>query len=193
MKTSTKPTLTSPKQPTPKRGRAPQHRYGVTPQDMIGSTWLSLTQGQFAKIDVTDYAPLNQFNWSYMAQLGYACRTAKGNKTRYLHHDVWEMNYGPIKSGMVIDHVNGDPLDNRIENLRECSQAQNLRNRKPSKNNKLGLIGVRRTASGKFTAYCRGQYLGTFPTKESAAQAYDQVAKQLYGEFARPNFKRTYV
>ena len=84
-----------------------------------------------------------------------------------------------------IDHINGDPLDNRIKNLRVCSHKENCRNRKG--NNK----GVRQISSGKFSARitvnCKERYLGSFVTKKEALEAYNLAAKKYFGQFAKLN------
>ena len=57
---------------------------------------------------------------------------------------IWELTYGPIPDGYVIDHLDGNPLNNKIENLACKTRAGNMRNRKKPKNNKSGVVGVRR-------------------------------------------------
>lgn len=59
-----------------------------------------------------------------------------------VHVQVWEAHHGPVPNGMHIDHINGDIHDNRIENLRLATVAQNLRNAKRSSANKTGLKGL---------------------------------------------------
>jgi hypothetical protein len=95
---------------------------------------------------------------------------------------------------MVIDHANGDTLDNRKVNLRICTRADNKRNRGIPSNNTLGYKGVALTKSKKrYMARIgsgRGKhmYLGTYDTIEEAARAYDAKAKELFGEYAYLNF-----
>jgi hypothetical protein len=90
---------------------------------------------------------------------------------------------------MVVDHRNGRTLDNRRSNLRVCSRAENSRNRARNRNNKLGLKGVTQSPCGGYIAHIRvngkGQYLGYFPSPESAHHAYCEAARRLHGEFAR--------
>ena len=63
--------------------------------------------------------------------------------TRLLaHRIIWELFNGPIPDGMVIDHLNGDPWDNRIENLACKTNAQNQQNSKMHKSNTSGFKGV---------------------------------------------------
>ncbi|MGB9151637.1 MAG: HNH endonuclease [Alphaproteobacteria bacterium] len=91
-----------------------------------------------------------------------------------------------------IDHINGDTLDNRDENIRICSAAENARNRGKNRN-KIGYKGVKRAhKSARFTAtiYVEGKniHLGTRDTAEEAALLYDEAAIHHFGEFAHPNF-----
>lgn len=91
------------------------------------------------------------------------------------------------KPGETVDHINHDPLDNRRENLRICTQSQNMRNRTP----KRQYIGIRKIKGG-WTAYIslagKQQYLGLFPTPEQAAFAHDQAIKQTeFADFATMN------
>lgn len=58
------------------------------------------------------------------------------------HRVIWEMHHGDIPHGMVIDHINHNPQDNRLENLRMVSIAENARNRKTPVNNTSGFQGV---------------------------------------------------
>ena len=91
-----------------------------------------------------------------------------------------------------IDHINGDDCDNRIENLRECSHSENLRNQ----NKVFGEVpfkGVTRSSSksDRFEASIRvnrkAHYLGTFSSPQEAACAYDTAAVRFFGDFAKTN------
>tara|TARA_A100001515_G_scaffold99325_1_gene80194 strand:- start:286 stop:876 length:591 start_codon:yes stop_codon:yes gene_type:complete len=117
--------------------------------------------------------------------------------------------------GMCVDHINGDTLDNRKENLRVCSHSENLRNKRTKSTSQSGYKGVYEIKSprrkkyvskktGKVTYYehmpkkrfqayigngTGGHIkLGYYATAEEAAEAYDRKALDLYGEFARLNF-----
>lgn len=91
------------------------------------------------------------------------------------HRVVWLLEYGQWPSD-TLDHINGDRTDNRIDNLRCCTQADNLRNRCISTNNQSGVIGVHwEGARGKWRAQIEFQgkvyYLGRFSDKEEAVLA----------------------
>lgn len=92
----------------------------------------------------------------------------------------------------LVDHINGDGLDNRRVNLRAATPRENARNRRVRSDSLSGFKGVRRLSSGTWIARIevggRRVSLGSFDTAESAALAYDAAAVEHFGEFARVNF-----
>jgi len=99
----------------------------------------------------------------------------------YLAHRIgWALTQGHWPARMI-DHINGDPADNRIVNLREVTGSQNQANRGVRKDSTTGLRGVRRQRSGKWSAQIQ---IGSFSTKEEASAAYLRLAEICYGEFA---------
>lgn len=105
------------------------------------------------------------------------------------HRICFVVHHGrPIKEGMIIDHINHDHFDNRIENLREVTHSQNCMNSRARVSKKSGLPKGVSLNKGKFQAQIklnrRTQHLGTFDTPEDASAAYQAVAKELFGEFA---------
>ena len=99
--------------------------------------------------------------------------------------------------GKVVDHINGDGRDNRKENLRICTRAENARNRNTPPQGRVGYYGVHRSESFKngknYSAAIgvRGKRIyaaGLFFTAEEAAMEYDKLAKKYHGEFATLNF-----
>ena len=116
-------------------------------------------------------------------------------KTVAVHRMVWEAWEGLIPSGYQIDHIDRDKLNNHISNLRLVTPSQNQANVGKRSGNKSGFKGVyrnRRTKKESWiavikTAY-KQRYLGTFNTKEDAAKAYDESAKEEWGEAAYTNF-----
>ena len=95
-------------------------------------------------------------------------------------------------SGFVIDHINGDPRDNRKGNLRITSQTKNTYNERLKKNSTTGYKGVGiDKRNGRYFAHIHPhrsmKFLGYYNTPEEAAAAYDKAAVFYFGEFARTN------
>jgi hypothetical protein len=111
------------------------------------------------------------------------------NKLYKAHRLVWLYHYGKFPE-KHLDHINRIKTDNRIENLRECNDAENGQNQNKFSNNKSGLTGVSwHAASNKWISkICLNRkqiYLGTYEDKNEAYQAY-LTAKQQYHTF-QPN------
>lgn len=96
------------------------------------------------------------------------------------------------EQGKSCDHINGVTTDNRRENLRICSHAENMRNRKPRKT-QSGYKGVKwHKGSRVWRAFIRYEGKSYHPGQSKdpaqAAKKYDRKARELHGEFARTNF-----
>ena len=105
------------------------------------------------------------------------------------HRYIWEKHFGAIPDGVQIDHINGDRADNRIENLRLATPAQNAQNRLgANKTNKLGVKGVQQLPSGKYRVriYAEGKdkHLGTYKELELAELISNEARVKYFGEFA---------
>jgi hypothetical protein len=89
---------------------------------------------------------------------------------------------------LLIDHRDGNPSNNRWNNLRRATSSQSNANRRVPRNNACGLKGVSQDR-GRWRAriHKNGQkhHLGIFPTPQAAHAAYAKAARQLFGEFAR--------
>jgi len=119
-------------------------------------------------------------------QLGYWIIWVDG--TRYLGHRLaWLYTHGRWPKDHI-DHVNGDPSDNRLCNLREATPSQNHANERMARTNKAGRKGVA-PHRNKFVAQLgiggHRKYLGIYATPDEAAEAYASAAKAHFGEFAR--------
>lgn len=145
-----------------------------------------LTQGYVALVDDEDYEFIAQWRW-YYAQ-GYAKSIDRIEGKQRLMHRV--LTSAP--TGTDVDHANMDRLDNRRSNLRVCTRSQNLGNRSKTKGNTSGYKGVVKETNAntwKAQITCGGKslYIGGYKTKEEAAKAYNEKAKELFGPFAKIN------
>jgi hypothetical protein len=156
-------------------------------------TTIPLTKGKFAIVDDKRYESLRRHHW-YAFRSGerwYAARTVrkKGKKLNVLMHRV----IAGTRGKMDTDHINGDTLDNREMNLRICTRSQNLANQRVLPHSSM-FKGVRyHKLAKKWIAEVgeggRTIYLGLFVSEVDAAKAYDQKAKELFGEFSLSNFQ----
>ncbi len=157
---------------------------------------IKLTKDDYTLVDDADYDYLKQFRWftfiNKRNQFKYA-RTKIDNKLIYMHR----LLLGLTDPKIPVDHVNGDSLDNRRENIRVATTQLNAANRGKQKNNTSGYKGVfQRKESYYKTPRYRAMIrvnqklirLGTFEDPEEAAKAYDKAAVEHFGEFAYLNF-----
>ena len=119
------------------------------------------------------------------------------NGNIYLAHRLaWLLHYGEWPEDQI-DHINNDRADNRIENLREATHAQNGRNKSSHKDSTSRYLGVSwNKNANKWQADIRvdgkNYYLGLFVVAEDAARAYDAAAYEHFGIYANLNFPEEY-
>jgi hypothetical protein len=151
---------------------------------------ITLTKGKETIVDDEDFEELSKHKWhcshGYAAR-SYWCAPYK-HKTIFMHREIM-----CVPPEMDTDHINGNELDNRRENLRICVHAENRRNSKKNANNISGYKGVSWSKGHeKWKAVIKISYkqehLGYFKNVLDAARAYDKAAKNIFGEFARTNF-----
>ncbi len=163
--------------------------WGVPPEPPNDKVrYIPLTRGLYAIVDTKNYAWLSRYKWH--AQRGdrgntfYACRTHRGRSV-FMHREIMKPPHG-----MVVDHINGNGLDNREDNMRNCTQLQNSQNNRRA-TGKSRFKGVfPRGDKWQAAVQHNGEaiYLGLFDDEVEAAKARDRKAFELAGEFAYLNF-----
>ena len=152
---------------------------------------IELTQGKVALVDDADGVELQKHKWCAMHV--YNCWYAVRRPT---HNGPLELMHRTIldpPSGLEVDHINLDGLDNRRENLRVASRQQNSRNTRPRTNAVSRFKGVSRNLRGgrpwrgRIVVDRREIGLGYFTTEAEAALAYNEAATRLFGEYALLN------
>ena len=152
---------------------------------------IQLVNGGVAFVDDEDFEKVRGYRWYSFTRLNttYACTYNKG-RTLLMHRLIMDAH-----PGTVVDHIDHNGLNNCRQNLRLCTQQQNLWNRKKGK--KRGhswspYLGVAVLPNGRYETLMRVDgrlvYLGTFAEERDAALMYDAVARRTRGEFAALNF-----
>lgn len=149
--------------------------------EQLACVELPLTQGNVALIDATDLALVQKHTWCVARIRNYYYAVTSINRKRvYLHRLLMQ----PISSE-VVDHINRNTLDNRRVNLRKCSHAENMQNRKLQENNMSGHPGVwKEAAKKKWKAKIQRNgkiiYLGSFASKDAAIAARMEAENVIY-------------
>jgi len=165
-------------------------RYGYTFRRIY------LGEDAWTILDQQDYYRFAGFKWEIAGNDNkfYAVRNIMAGSSRTttvrLHRLIMD-----CPKDLVVDHINGDSLDNRRANLRLATQAQNLHNRKKKANTSSQFIGASFNKSHRY--WCsqikvngKSLWLGSFDNEIAAARAYDKAARMYHKEFARLNFPK---
>jgi len=136
-------------------------------------------------VDDDLYNELNKFDWHIDGQ-GYSVRNLNGMNYQ-MHNQIMG-----AKEGFIVDHKDGNPLNNQKVNLRFATRQQNMFNKKSSKNSYSKFKGVSyHIGQKKFVAKAvlnkKSFWLGSFNSELEAAEAYNNFAIEHHGEFARLN------
>lgn len=150
--------------------------------------------GSFVLLDDEDLERVMRKGWSVAEELDVS-----GNPTfRVYSTTAAKIPLGRFILGLekvsklMVDHINGDTLDNRKENLRAVTNAQNQMNRKVNSNSRTGFKGVREMSTGRFQARIVKDgvphVIGHYFNAKSAGISYDNAAREMFGSYARLNF-----
>jgi hypothetical protein len=146
-----------------------------------------------------DQRACNSFNAQFSNKIAGTIRTKEGLDYNEIqisphgkfgaHRIIWKMHYG-TEPPPIIDHIDGNGLNNKIDNLREANICQNGWNSKRSSRNRSGFKGVSfNTEKNKWRAAIhvngKTRLIGYFSTPEAAGEAYKKEAAILHGEFIR--------
>lgn len=163
---------------------------------LIGNHAKDTLDGNIMLVSKCDVEAVKKFKW-YLCKSGYpgtygTCdEMIKFSRPVSLH----QIMHGKLEKGYVVDHINRNKLDNRRENLRVCTAVQNSYNKSKPKNSTGKYKGV--TKNGKdtnptYTACVTKDgvrhEIKDIPTEENAAQIYDMMAEELFGQYAAKNF-----
>lgn len=148
-------------------------------------TLLILRSGHVVYVSTESVPKIRDYTWC-IEGTGYVMSATKGKAVK-LHRIITD-----APRGKFVDHRDGDPLNNTLDNLRICSKKQNEYNSKTRADNSSGYRGVCLiNKNGKYRAYItkdgKQTSLGVFSDKHAAAKAYNSAAEKLFGEFARLN------
>ena len=152
-----------------------------------GDSYIHLGDCAYARIDNDDIERIKTLTWRYSKD-SYAVSNRSSGRTIAMHRFLIN-----APKGMLVDHIDGNPLNNRKSNLRLATAVQNQYNRWISKANTSGFRGVSKDKrTGKWRASIRidGKKieLGLFDDLYKASEKYEEYAKVHHGEFYRSSF-----
>lgn len=141
-----------------------------------------------ALISDEDFEKVSQHNWTvFKSRDRFYAQTHSNGRVLLMHNFIMGCKW--------IDHIDRNGLNNQRDNLRKATRSQNQGNRGKQKNTKNNFKGVKQCSINRWTAYImvenKRYYLGCFKSEIEAAQAYDNKAIELRGEFAYPNLIQT--
>lgn len=133
----------------------------------------------YRKVNVCNQSSGIKVGWNHVSNGKTYKRMSYNYKFYYVHQLIYFYHHGYIPK--FVDHIDMNPLNNKIENLREVTQMQNTQNRRKSKSNTSGYKGVTYNKAGcnwtaAITFNYKRKFLGNYETPELAYQAYQKAA-----------------
>ena len=151
---------------------------------------IPLRNGVSTSLDDEDYARAKDFRWHKTAN-GYVAGTVvEGGVRRRVYLHRWLLDAQP---GQLVDHLDGNPLNNRRTNLRLATRSQNQANRRRNRTSRSRYKGVtwhqgQQRWMARLQVNGRRITIGYFADPLQAAYEYDAFARAYFGEYARLNF-----
>lgn len=151
---------------------------------------ISITKGKVTIVDDEDFERLSKNKWFLLGRYVARNKPRSDNDGKQKPLMMHRFILG-VEGKEVVDHIDGDPLNNRKSNLRICRQRENSRNRSVGLNSKSGYKGVHLVSRNRWRAYITYNYqrihIGYFKEKRDAIIAYNKAAKKYFGSFAKEN------
>jgi hypothetical protein len=153
---------------------------------------IALSRGFVALVDSDDLPLVCQYQWHVACRKStHSTRHYAEATPRYRHNILMHRLIMGAQRGDEIDHVNGNPLDNRRCNLRFCTRSQNNANQRKTRGSSRfkGVCFDKQTGKWRAQISYHGKRIkvGRFVTEEAAALAYQSIARELFPEFGTRN------
>lgn len=155
--------------------------------DEANRGWLvPLSKNCVGLVSDEDYAWVSNYNWCMLTE-SHAGGWVSGRRV-FLHSEIARRLGWIFEPGMEIDHINGNSVDNRRENLRLCSKAQNIQNRSRKRTTTLpkGVSFHKLTGKWQGRVQCNKQRTGRLFDDIKTAEIWVRAKREeLHGEYAR--------
>lgn len=143
---------------------------------------IELSRGKIALVDDVDFEWLKKYKWTLSGDGRYAIYypKRKGKRRLFLMHRV----IMSAKKEEVVDHIDGNGLNNQRKNLRKVSHRQNILNRRDLNKKQVGITKHQKGWWARIRFQGKHISLGVYEFKQDAIEAYKNAAKKYYGEKA---------